>query len=78
MISPLSFCGERAVPLATWFVHDRSPRVRKSAIDVLEDIGPPARVSAPEIAKYLDDPDEQVRLAASSALRILDPKLLPP
>jgi len=53
-------------------------RVRKSAIQVLERIGQPARSSAPEIAKHLEDPNEQVRLAAYSALRILNPKLLPP
>jgi HEAT repeats len=78
MIQPLSLFGEPAVPLATWFVHDSSPRVRTSAIEVLRRIGPPARSSAPEIAKHLDDPDEQVRLAAHSALRILNPQLLPP
>ncbi len=74
MIQPLSLFGESAVSLAAWFVDDRSPRVRRSAIEVLQRIGPPARSSAPEIAKHLDDPDEQVRLAAHSALRILNPK----
>jgi HEAT repeats len=78
MIVPLSLFGESAMPLATWFLHDSSPRVRCQAIEVLKRIGPPARSQAPEIAKHLDDPDEQVRLAASSALRILNPELLPP
>lgn len=77
MISPLWVLGESAVPLATRFVDDSNPRVRKSAIDVLYQIGPPARASAPIIAKHLNDPDEQVRLEAHSALRILDPELLP-
>jgi hypothetical protein len=78
MIQPLSLFGEPAVPMATWCVQDSSPRVRRSAIEVLERIGPPARSSAPEIAKHLDDPNEQVRLAAHSALRILNKELLPP
>lgn len=77
MIQPLSLFGKSAVPLATRFVDDSSPRVRKSAIEVLQRIGPPARSSALEIAKHLDDPNEQVRLAAHSALRILNSELLP-
>ena len=78
MIAPLGFFGQAAVPLATRFVDDSSPRVRRTAIDVLQQIGAPARQSAPQIAKHLDDNDEQVRFAAHGALRILNPELIPP
>ena len=78
MIAPLGFFGEAAVPLATRFVNDSSPRVRRTAIDVLQQIGAPARASAPQVAKHLDDNDEQVRFAAHGALRILNPDLIPP
>ncbi len=75
MIQPLAFVGRPAIPLTVRFLHDRNPRVRRSAIDVLRYMGPPAKSTAPEIVPFLDDPDEQVRFSASAALQTLDPSL---
>lgn len=77
MIQPLAFVGRPAIPLIVRFLHDRNPRVRRSAIDVLRYIGPPAKSAAPEIVPFLNDPDDQVRYSASAALQTLDPSLRP-
>lgn len=77
MIQPLALVGRPAIPLTIWLMHDRNPRVRRAAIDVLRNMGAPAKSAAPEIIPYLNDPDEQVRLAASGAIRWLDPSLEP-
>ena len=77
MIKPLAFVGRPAIPLTVRLLRDRSPRVRSSAIGVLRYMGPPAKDAAPEIALLLNDPDEQVRYAASSALKTLDSNLRP-
>lgn len=77
LIRPLGLAGGRAVPLLSTLIHDPSRHVRRSAIETLNWIGPPARGSASEIARHLDDSDEQVRLSAHAALSKLNPELLP-
>ncbi len=57
---------DEAVALLIEALHDSSPLVRQSAIDELDELE--ATDAVPDISKLLGDPDEDVRIAAKTAL----------
>jgi HEAT repeat protein len=49
-------------------------RVRWQTLEALGKFGPAAKPVAPEVARCLTDPDARVRIAAATALRLIDPE----
>jgi HEAT repeat protein len=63
----------RAVlPVLTTALGSSASEVRETAAEVLARLGPGARASAPALIPLLNDPDEQVRRAASDALLAIE------
>jgi hypothetical protein len=63
-----------AVPRLAAALADPDPRIRRSAIDVLDRLGPLASPAGRTLALALEDPDRFVRWSAARALNHLGPK----
>jgi HEAT repeat protein len=63
-----------AVPQLTMALADESPEVRRDAVRSLGQLGPAAKPALAAIEKLLGDKNENVRGAAKSALRRIDPE----
>jgi hypothetical protein len=61
-----------AVPVLIELLKDNSSLVRQEAILILARIGAPAREAMPALGQALNDPDEQVRARAVTALRQIE------
>ncbi len=64
---------QAALPALAAATADTDARVRRSAIEVLETVGPSAAPAAPALAAALDDSDHFVRWSAVRALRNIGP-----
>ena len=67
----LSAMGGTAVPALIEAADHASEWTRASAVDILGDIGPPARPAVPALAEALSDTSERVRNYAAAALGTL-------
>jgi hypothetical protein len=61
---------EKAVPILQEALQSREPIVRQNAVDELDDLGHVP--SLPKMRKLLEDPDKDVRQAASTAVENLE------
>jgi len=61
-----------AVPILIELLKDDNSVVRQEAILILARIGGPARAAIPALQQALNDPDEQVRARATTALRQIE------
>ena len=59
--------ASQAVAALTEALKDKSPYVRRAAVQSLGHLGPEARSALPAVQKALKDPDDGVRLAAERA-----------
>jgi HEAT repeat protein len=65
--------GKAAVPTLRASIRDKDDRVRKTVIEVLAEMGEPARDSITEIISATDDQERSVRIAAIRAIQRFGP-----